>query len=110
MRSGTIFSAQVATITNVLANVPVGVMLMQLDNSNNGFVVWAQLFSTNAASVTLGTTAPLASIGIATNTSITCRFPRDSWYVGGGGFSMAFTRGRAVLTQATANATIWIRT
>ena len=69
-------------------------------------VAYLQVFNLPAASVTIGTTAPVASFGVAASGTQTIPFPRDGWFVGGSGCSVAGTTTRAGSTGASQDVNI----
>ena len=69
-------------------------------------VAYLQVFNLPAASVTIGTTAPVASFGVAASGTQTIPFPRDGWFVGGSGCSVAGTTTSAGSTGASQDVNI----
>ena len=69
-------------------------------------VAYLQVFNLPAASVTIGTTAPVVSFGVAASGTQAITFPRDGWFVGGSGCSVAGTTTRAGSTGASQDVNI----
>ena len=69
-------------------------------------VAYLQVFNTKAASVTIGTTAPIATFGVPASGQVTVLFPTDGWFVGGTGLSVAGTTARAGATGAAQDVNI----
>lgn len=63
-------------------------------------VAYVQLFPLIAASVTLGTTAPLFSFGLPANGGMTLSFGTEGWVLGGTGLSIAGTTTRTGASTA----------
>lgn len=69
-------------------------------------VGYLQIFNLPAASVTIGTTAPVASFGVPASGSVFVSFPNGGWIVGGSGCSVAGTTSRAGSTGAAQDTNI----
>lgn len=69
-------------------------------------VAYFQIFNLPAASVTVGTTAPLASIGLPASAGLTLSFG-EGQILGGSGLTVASTTTRAGSTTAAVDYTIF---
>lgn len=70
-------------------------------------VSYLQIFNRPAASVTVGTTVPIASIGLPASGGCTLSFPMG-WIVGGDGFTIASTTTRTGSTTAGIDYNFWV--
>lgn len=70
-------------------------------------VSYFQIFNLPAASVTVGTTAPLVSIGLPASAGLTISFPRG-WILGGSGLTIASTTTRAGSSTAAVDYNLWV--
>jgi hypothetical protein len=75
--------------------------------NNEAAKSYVQIFNLPAASVTVGTTAPLVSIGLPASGGLTLSFPRG-WILGGSGFTIASTTTRAGSTTAGVDYNFWV--
>ena len=102
-----LLSVEVAgTVTNVDANNPSYVSVMELANTTAA-IAYLQVFWKAAGSVTLGTTVPDVVIGLPASGGAVLHFEDEGWKTRGTAWSIAGTTTRGGLTGAAISVTIW---